>query len=321
MDALRSLSDSLAALGQAAAAKLFHVPSPLGGRTALGFDGKRLLVPAFDAGEGEVLELLGPGGKPLAASVRGFDPARGLAVLELEAALPGTAFAAAPGLPPLGSLVLSAAYPSPQGPELRLDLVRFAGGEGEESYLQTDGPPFPGFSGAALVAPDGTLAGFLLADRPGNRGWALPAARAEALVRSIAEAGFAKRAWLGVSTLPVEAPEAFAAHFGDGRESALVVVGLERDGPAAKAGLLPGDFLVSLGGRATADPGELRAALGAARPGEPLAVVAVRGGKRLEFEALPGAAPAEGRERRGRPGPGGHPGCRGRMPWGCGPGR
>lgn len=319
MDALRSLSDSLAALGQAASKKLFHVPSPLGGRTALSFDGKRLLVPAFDAEEGERLELLGPGGKPLAAAVKGFDSGRGLAVLELEAALPETAFKAAPGLPPLGSLLLAAAYPSPQGPELRLDLVRFSGGEGEESYLQTDGPPFPGFSGAALVDPEGALAGFLLADRPGNRGWALPAARAEALAKAIAERGFEGRAWLGLSTLPVEAPEGFAALFGDGRKGALLLIGLEPEGPAAKAGLLPGDFLVSLGGRAVAEPEELRAALGSVRPGEALAVVAIRGGKRLELEALTGTA--EGRERRGRRGPRDRSGCCGGMPWGRGQGR
>ena len=83
MDDLHSLSDSISALARSAAARLFHVPSSLGGRTALGFDGKRLLVPAFDAEEGESLEILGPGGEKLSARVAGFDPKLSLAVLEL----------------------------------------------------------------------------------------------------------------------------------------------------------------------------------------------------------------------------------------------
>jgi S1-C subfamily serine protease len=287
MDQLRSLSESLSALASAAAAKLFHVPSPLGGRSALGFDGSRLLAPALEASERETLELLAPGGKPVRAEVVGFDPSLRLAVLELAEGMPDTAWTAAPSLPALGSLVLVAAYPSPQGPEARFDAIRFAGGEGADSYIQTDGSRFPGFAGAALVDPEGRLAGFLASDASGNRGWAIPGARAAGLARSIAERGFPGRSWLGVSTLPVETPEGQTELFGDGRESALIVTGLEPGGPAAAAGLLVGDLLVSVGGRSATTPSELRAALDEALPGEKLRIVLLRAGNRLELEALP----------------------------------
>jgi serine protease DegQ len=289
MDNFRSLSDSLAALAAEAANKLFHVPSPLGGRSALGFDGSLLLVPALEASEGESLEILAPGGKAVRAKVVGFDPSLGLAALALPESLPATAWTAAGALPSLGSLLLAAAYPSPQGAEVRLDAVRFAGGEGDEAYIQTDGSRFPGFSGAALVDPDGKLAGFLLADAPGNRGWAIPGARAAELAKSIAERGFPGRAWLGISTLPVETPPGYAERFGDGREGALIVASLEPDGPAAKAGILVGDLLVSIGGSPTPDPAGLRSALDAARPGVELRIVLLRAGERLELGAVPGS--------------------------------
>jgi S1-C subfamily serine protease len=287
MDNLRSLSDSLADLAAEAAHKLFHVPSPIGGRTALGFDGRRLLVPAFEASEGESLEILAPGGKAVPAKVVGFEARLGLAVLELAEALPDTAWEAAKAAPRLGSLVLAAAYPSPQGPEARLDAVRFSGGEGEEAYIQTDGHRFPGFSGAALVDTEAKLAGFVLSDAQGNRGWAIPGARAAALAEEIAARGFPGRAWLGVSTLPIEAPAGYAERFGDGRESALIVAGLEGDGPAAKAGLLVGDLLVSIGGSPVADPAGLRAALDAAKPGTELRIVVLRGSEKKELVAVP----------------------------------
>jgi S1-C subfamily serine protease len=299
MDALRSLSDSLADLASQASLKLFHVPSSLGGRTALGFDGSRLLVPAFEASEGETLEVLAPGGRQVGAKVVGFDPRLGLAVLELAESLPSSAWTAASALPALGSLVLTAAFPSPQGPEARLDAVRFSGGEGDDAYIQTDGSRFPGFSGAALVDPQAMLTGFLLSDAQGNKGWAIPGERAARLARSIAERGFPGRAWLGISTLPVDAPEGYAERFGDGRESALIVAGLEREGPAAKAGLQVGDLVVSIGGSPISDPAGLRAALDAASPGTALPIVVLRAGERKELSAVPASRENEG-EAHGR---------------------
>lgn len=328
MDDLRSLSDSLAALVEAAAARLFHVPSSLGGRTALSFDGKRLLVPAYEAESGESVDLLGPGGSSLTARVVGFDSRLSLAVLELETALPATAFTVMDGMPALGSLVVAVAFPSPQGPEARLDLVRFSGGEGEEAYIQTDGARFPGFSGSALVAPDGRLAGFVVSDRGGNRSWAIPAARSAELARSIAERGFVGGAWLGVSTVPIEAPESFAALFGDGRKEALMVAGLEAGGPAAAAGLLAGDLIVSIDGAAVTNPEELRAALDGAAAGAELRLALIRGGARSEITVKSGARP-KGEGRRGGWGAAwaahhhhGHGSWRwGETPWGCPPGR
>jgi len=324
MDALRSLSDSISALAERASAKLFHVPSPMGGRTALGFDGKFLLVPAFEAEAGEKLAILAPGGREVEATVAGFDPGLSLAVLELSEPIPGTAWTGAKTAPALGSLVLVAAYPSPEGPEVRLDAIRFAGGTGENEYLQTDGAPFPGFSGAALVDPEGLLAGFVLADRGGNRGWALSAPRAAALAATIASGGTPARAWLGVSTVPIAAPTELAELFGDGRSSALLVAGVEAGSPAAAAGLRVGDVLSSIGDRAIAEPADLVAALDAARPGSELRLRVLRSGEKKDLTAIPGARPRSA-DRPGGQGFGrghGHGGWR--MGWrGCGwkPGR
>lgn len=307
MDTLQSLSDSLAALAAKATARLYHVPSALGGRTALGFDGSRLLVPAAEAEEGEEVTILAPGGAQVAAKVLGFDPGLGLAVLGLPEPKPETAWTAAKDLPPLGSLVLALAWPSPDGPEARLDAVRFAGGEAEVAYIQTDGSPFPGFAGGALVSPAGELAGYIVANRSGNRGWAMPGRRAAALVDSIVAQGFPGQAWLGVSTLPVEEPRG------------LLVIGLEGGGPAEKGGLLVGDLILSAGGLALASPEDLRVALSKAKPGVDLELGLLRGGQALSLKLKPGkgeggSRPASGRGWR-------HGGRSGGEPWDCCAGR
>ena len=330
MDSLASLSDSLAALAAQAASKLFHVPSPLGGRSALGFDGSRLIVPAVEASEGEELELLAPGGTTVAAKVVGFDPRLGLAVLELAESMPATAWTAASALPALGSLALVAAFPSPQGSEVRLDSVRFSGGAGEDAYIQTDGSRFPGFSGAAIVDPEGKLTGFLLSDAPGNKGWAIPGSRAAELARSIAERGFPGHAWLGISTMPVETPPGYGERFGDDRATALIVAGIEPESPAAKAGMLVGDLLASIGGSPTSDPLSLRSAIDGLRPGQETLVVLLRGGEKKELKILPDSRKdddgAEDEQRAQWHGWGhghhhGHGRGQGAQAWGCGCGQ
>ncbi len=310
MDTLKALSDSLADLASRATAKVFHVPSSLGGRTALTFDGKLLLVSAQDAARGEAVAVLAPGGREVSATVAGFDAGLGLAVLELSAAVAEAAWTPAREEARLGSLVLVAAYPSPEGPEVRLDALRFSGGEGDAAYLQTDGAAFPGFAGAALVDMEGSIIAFQLADRGGNRGWAIPAARAAALVGDIVAAKSASRAWLGVSTVPIAAPADAAAAFGDGRESALLVSGVQSGSPAAAAGIRVGDILVSVGGAPLLGGEDLVAALAAATPGAELAVVVLRAGERRELRAVPEERSDDDRGPGGR----GH-----RRPWGRGP--
>lgn len=319
MDTLKSLSDSFAALATRASAKVFHVPSAMGGRTALSFDGKLLLVPASDASVGEGLTILAPGGAEVQAKVAGFDATLGLAVLELPQALGATAWTPLQGAASLGSLVMVAAYPSPEGPEVRLDALRFSGGEGDAAYLQTDGAAFPGFAGAALVDMDGNLIGFQLADRGGNRGWALPASRAADLVAAIVSGKSSSRAWLGVSTVPIPTPSELTSSFGDDRESALLISGVQDGSPAAKAGLRVGDIFVSIGGKPLTDGEDLVEALGEAKAGEELTIVVLRSGSRLELKAVPeersNGGGREGGSRWGRHGGWGH------GPWWMGGGR
>lgn len=297
---LTQISAATAGLALEASAKVFHVPSPVGGRSALGFDGRRLLVPAIEASDGEEVAVIAPGGQPALTRVVGFDPAAGFAVLELLEPLPATAWQASPGMPALGSLLLAIAFPSDEGTEARLGLVRLAKGppEGEDSYIQTDSAPFPGFSGAALVAPDGRLAGLVVADRGGNHGWALPALRAKKLLETIDATGFPGKSWLGVSTLPVDTPAGWKAELGD-RDEAVMVVGVEEGSPASKAGLLPGDLILSLGSRTLASPEELRECIAALAPGKEVPLVLLRAGTRLEVMVTPeeradGRASAEG---------------------------
>jgi len=300
---LSGFSASLAALAASAASKVFHVPSPAGGRSAIGFDGKRLLVPAIEADRGEEVTVIAPGGRLMTSKVVGFDPSAGFAVLELGETLAATAWTAASAMPALGSLALSVAHPSEDGPEARLGVVRIAHGAPSEdsAYIQVDGSSFPGFSGGAIVDVEGSMVGVIATDRGGNRGWALPALRAKALVDAIIAKGFPSAAWLGISTMPVDLPENLVKAAG-GADSALLIVALEKDSPAFAAAIMPGDILLTVDGAAVDSLESLRKAIGRLAVGQTATLGLLRGGLRVDVETKAAERPDSGMTGSGHDG-------------------
>ena len=64
--------------------------------------------------------------------------------------------------------------------------------------------------------------------------------------------------------------------------SGLIVLSLEPDGPAERAGILVGDILATLDGRPVEDTGDVQTVLDGRRPGDTVALLLVRGGARHE---------------------------------------
>jgi S1-C subfamily serine protease len=138
--------------------------------------------------------------------------------------------------------------------------VRFVGGTTEwgrgvslEGFLQTDGGPFPGFTGAAVVDPAGSLVGFVTENRSGNGGFVVSAPDLARIVSVLLKSGTPKPAWLGVSTRPTG---------GQG----LVLLGIDSGSPADKAGWKTGDLLLSMAGEALQEPADLVRILASLEP-------------------------------------------------------
>jgi len=235
---------------------------------------------AREASEGESVPVVLPGGTPAQAVVKAWDSRTGLTLLGVEGvADPGWKVA---GLPSVGSLALTVAFPSPQGPEARLDLVRFVGGENEwargvtlGALVQTDGPSFPGFTGAAVVDSEGALVGLVANNHGGNGGWIVPVADLKPMADALVANGSPQRAWLGVSTRP------------SGGQGA-VLVGVEEGSPADKAGWKTGDLLVRLADQVIKEPGDLIRVLAGLAPGAQVPARLVRDGEVKDLPVAPG---------------------------------
>ena len=103
--------------------------------------------------------------------------------------------------------------------------------------------------------------------------------------------GSLKRGYLGLAGQPVSLPE--NQQGGQGRDEALLVVGVTSGGPAAAAGVLVGDVLLEFDGHATSSPEQLLAQLFGAGVGRQVPLKILRGGKVADLTVTIGERPVQ----------------------------
>ena len=187
------------------------------------------------------------------ATVRGSDPASDLAVLKIDATdLPTASWGDSDALR-IGEWVI--AIGSPHG--LRYSVTsgtvsakgrRDVGIATFEDFIQTDASINPGNSGGALVNLQGEVVGIptaIISKSGGYEGvgFAIPAKEAEEITNQLIENGLYERGWVGIIPGPLSRQRAELARIDDG--AGLFVDRLYKNSPAHKAGIKPGDIIVS----------------------------------------------------------------------------
>jgi serine protease DegQ len=203
-------------------------------------------------------------GRKIEGKVVGTDPESDLAVVKLQ--LKGVNANALTSTAPItlgstdkaqvGDVVLAIGNPFGVGQTVTLGIVSALGRSDLginvfENFIQTDAAINPGNSGGALVDVNGNLIGINTAifSRSGGSlgiGFAIPVSTAKIVMEQILATGQVVRGYIGVETQPLN-PE-LAESFGlpKGQDKGLVVAGIVQGGPADKAGLRPGDVVISI---------------------------------------------------------------------------
>ena len=222
-----------------------------------------------------------PNGETVAASVVGFDETTDILVLKVEETSLVVPEFAAEGAAKVGQFALGVARPN--GLQASLGVVQALGGSWRtraggriDSYLAADIVMYPGFSGGALAAADGTVLGMITSAFRGSN-VAIPPETLRRVAAALIEHGEVRRGFLGVSVQQAALPETAAGELG--RNQGLLLTGIEADGPAATAGLFVGDILVDLAGIAIEQPDDLFAALAETTVGAAAPVRLTRGGR------------------------------------------
>jgi serine protease DegQ len=115
--------------------------------------------------------------------------------------------------------------------------------------IQTDAAISPGNSGGALVNGRGEVVGINVAYIPPEQGavaigFAIPGATAVDVVGQLLRTGRVTHSYLGVQ--PAQVTDEVAAQLGLDRARGVVLLEVVDDGPAARAGLRPGDVLIRM---------------------------------------------------------------------------
>lgn len=223
-------------------------------------------------------------GRTAHARLVGTDPDTDLAVLKIDAGpLPTIDVAASP--PRVGDVVLAIGNPFGIGQTVTMGIVSALGRQlslsAYEDFIQTDAPINSGNSGGALVNAHGQLVGIntaMLEHDTGAQGigFAIPVRTAKHVLEQIVEHGRVARGWLGVDVgnMVVAADSGLPA-----AARGAIVADVYPGGPAARAGLQPGDVLLTLAGHPVIDAADLRTREAEAAPGSSVEVGGLRAGQ------------------------------------------
>ena len=233
------------------------------------------------------------------AKVIGTDPDTDLAILKIELdKLPVIVLGNSESLQ-VGDPVLAIGNPFGVGQTVTGGIVSALGRNQLgintfENFIQTDAAINPGNSGGALVDVNGALMGINTAiySRSGGSmgiGFAIPVSTAKQVLEGIVKDGQVTRGWIGVE--PQELNPELAETFNVKVKSGVIITGVLQNGPAAQAGIQPGDVIVAVDGKAVSTVAELLGAVAGLKPGTAAPVSVLRKDGKTELAVTPSKRP------------------------------
>ncbi|MCL1886874.1 MAG: Do family serine endopeptidase, partial [Betaproteobacteria bacterium] len=249
------------------------------------------------------IEVAFEDGRKATAKLVGTDPETDLAVIKVDL----------PNLPTMtlghieevkvGDIVLAIGNPFGVGQTVTMGIVSALsrsqlGINIYEDFIQTDAAINPGNSGGALVDVNGHLLGINSAiySRTGGSlgiGFAIPVSTVKTVMESIVSKGQVVRGWIGVEPRNIT-PE-LAENLNLGQKSGVIIAAILKNGPADKAGMKPGDILLSVGDKPVANMAEMFNMIALLEPDSKVSLKVLRNGKEVPLEVTVGKRPSRKR--------------------------
>ncbi|MFN7779174.1 MAG: trypsin-like peptidase domain-containing protein [Betaproteobacteria bacterium] len=250
-------------------------------------------------GADEILVALSDG-RRVEAELVGTDPESDVAVLKIDApSLPAIAFGRAEDLK-VGDVVLAIGNPFGVGQTVTAGIVSALGRNNlginrYENFIQTDAAINQGNSGGALVDARGRLIGINTAiySRTGGSigiGFAIPATLVADVMGQLIRTGKVVRGYFGIE--PVDVTPELVEALKLNRNEGVLVRGVQRSAPAGKAGMEPGDIVLTINGSAVRDTPDLLAQIAKLAPGSTAQVKVLRRDKEVDLAVEVAERPA-----------------------------
>jgi S1-C subfamily serine protease len=236
-------------------------------------------------------------GKSVAASLIGRDPGADLAVLKVAG------LGAAPPLntqdkPAVGEFALIVGRSPDSGANASLGIVGAASGPWRtwrggrlEQYIRLDAMLYPNSSGGAVVNSRGGILGIATSALSRVSGLAIPSADVVRVANQLSEKGYIPHGYLGIGAYPVAVPENLKSKLNVQNASGILVLNVEKNGPADRAGILLGDLLLSLDSTTIEKIGDLQNFCASGVIGKAVNARLIRAGAITENSVTPAERP------------------------------
>jgi serine protease Do len=243
----------------------------------------------------EEIQVTLPDARVVPATLVGRDPSSDLAVLKCSEASTGTLALGDASTLKAGNLALVVGRTRASGPVAALGFVglvvserRMWGGTKFDPYIRLDVALQPTAVGGAVVDAQENVAGIATPRFARIGAIAIPGATVNRVADALLERGRISRGYLGVGLQPVNLPDQIRQKLARSEKAAAIVLEVEPEGPAHKAGVVIGDILVGLGGRVVTRLEDVQEHLYGENIGKSVEAKFVRGGELREADIVIG---------------------------------
>lgn len=160
-----------------------------------------------------------------------------------------------------------------------------------DQFIRPDLNMYPGFSGGALLDATGAFVGLNTSGLLRGKPITIPSSTVLRIVEEISSTGHVAKPYVGLVMQAVQIPESLQKKSSVSHGAGLLVMHVEPGGPADEAGVLLGDVLVDMDGRAFSDVEDLSEVLRQKGAGKEVQTSLIRGGSRLQLTIRVGNRP------------------------------
>jgi S1-C subfamily serine protease len=250
----------------------------------------------------EGIKIVFADGRRAEARLRGSDPGTDLALLETDTGnIQPFEFASDDHLK-TGQLVLAVGRTAATGPIASFGIISGVSGEWKswrsgklDPFVRLDLSVYPTSSGGAAVDSSGGLIGLVSTGLSRTSVLAVTRRTVDRVAQKLLDHGYVGRGFLGVALQPVALPRDLKEKLKLDQDTAIMLLGIEPNGPAASAGLLMGDILLQAGSSVISDAETLATLLDHATIGESLNFRVLRAGTVQEVKVRVGERPRKGK--------------------------
>jgi S1-C subfamily serine protease len=243
----------------------------------------------------EEIQVRLPDGRTVPASLAGRDASTDLAVLKCAEAVSPIAEASDVSSIRPGSLVLVVGRTRASGPVAALGIISLVTsaqrswiGAALVPYIRIDVCLQPTAVGGAVIDASGRVVGIATPRFARFGAIAIPGATVNRVVDTLLEKGHIPSGYLGVGLQTIQLPEGLRQLLRSDQKTAAIVLDVEPQGPAHKAGFAIGDILASVADKPIGRVDDVHAQLAAEAIGKPLVVKFFRGGALQEASVVIG---------------------------------